>query len=162
MSDQRQLGRAFRGTMSNVPFTQRLGAFKQRFQQVLGNRGTGYDELAQLEQPLVGDDTNYGGGDNYEQSHGVSRPAQYSGYSGMGGGGGAPPSSALTSQVAQTIPSQVGPVVSPLQALHPEILCMLRLGTEPSLRALSFLGFPQLVALVSSQRSCCRGTSCSC
>lgn len=101
--------------MSNVPFTQRLGAFKQRFQQVLGNRGSGYDELAQLEQPLVGDDTNYGAGDNYEQSHGVSRPAQYSGYSGMGGGGGAPAASALTSQVAQTIPSQVGP----FHPLHP-------------------------------------------
>lgn len=101
--------------MSNVPFTQRLGAFKQRFQQVLGNRGSGYDELAQLEQPLVGDDTHYGAGDNYEQSHGVSRPAQYSGYSGMGGEGGAPAGSALTSQVAQTIPSQVGP----FYPLHP-------------------------------------------
>jgi len=32
--------------MSNLPFSQRLGAFKQRFQQVLGNRGSGYDELA--------------------------------------------------------------------------------------------------------------------
>ena len=94
--------------MSNVPFTQRLGAFKQRFQQVLGNRGSGYDELAQLEQPLVAEDSNYGAGDNYEQSHGVSRPAQHSGYSGTGGGGGASAASALNSQVAQTIPSQVG------------------------------------------------------
>lgn len=114
--------------MSNVPFTQRLGAFKQRFQQVLGNRGSGYDELAQLEQPLVGDDTNYGGGDNYEQSHGVSRPAHYSGYSGMGGGGGAPAASALTSQVAQTIPSQVGLLfifLFPPQAHCPEMVCIL-------------------------------------
>lgn len=94
--------------MSNVPFTQRLGAFKQRFQQVLGNRGSGYDELAQLEQPLVADDSNYGAGDNYERSHGVTRPPQYSNYSGMGGGGGA--AASLPAHVAQTIPSQVGPL----------------------------------------------------
>lgn len=96
--------------MSNIPFTQRLGAFKQRFQQVLGNRGSGYDELAQLEQPLVGDDSNYGAGDNYEQTHGVSRPPQYSNYSGMGGGGGNSAASqpGHAAQIAQTIPSQVG------------------------------------------------------
>ena len=98
--------------MSNVPFSQRLGAFKQRFQQVLGNRGSGYDELAQLEQPLVGDDSHYGAGDDYEQSHGVSRPGQYSNYSGIGDGGGASAGSALPGHVAQTIPSQVGPNVN--------------------------------------------------
>ncbi|KAL3157382.1 hypothetical protein ABBQ32_011859 [Trebouxia sp. C0010 RCD-2024] len=94
--------------MSNIPFTQRLGAFKQRFQQVLGNRGSGYDELAQLEQPLVGDDSNYGAGDNYERSHGVSRPPQYSNYSGMGGGGAHSAASqpGHAAQIAQTIPSQ--------------------------------------------------------
>ncbi|KAL0036611.1 hypothetical protein WJX79_002582 [Trebouxia sp. C0005] len=94
--------------MSNVPFSQRLGAFKQRFQQVLGNRGSGYDELAQLEQPLVGDDSSYGGGDDYQRSHGVSAPGQYSGFgSGMGGGtGGMSAGSALPSHVNQTIPSQ--------------------------------------------------------
>ena len=57
--------------MSNVPFSQRLGAFKQRFLLVLGNRGSVYDELAQLEQPLVGDDSGYGGNDDYQRSHGV-------------------------------------------------------------------------------------------
>lgn len=95
--------------MSNLPFSQRLGAFKQRFQQVLGNRGSGYDELAQLEQPLVGDDSSYGGGDDYERSHGVSAPGQYSSFgSGMGGGrGGMSTGSALPSHVNQTIPSQV-------------------------------------------------------
>ena len=95
--------------MSNLPFSQRLGAFKQRFQQVLGNRGSGYDELAQLEQPLVGDDSSYGGGDDYERSHGVSAPGQYSSFgSGMGGrGGGMSAGSALPSHVNQTIPSQV-------------------------------------------------------
>ncbi len=95
--------------MSNVPFSQRLGAFKQRFQQVLGNRGSGYDELAQLEQPLVGDDSSYGGGDDYQRSHGVSAPGQYSGFgSATGGGtGGMSAGSALPSHVNQTIPSQV-------------------------------------------------------
>jgi len=97
------------GAMSNVPFSQRLGAFKQRFQQVLGNRGSGYDELAQLEQPLVGDDSSYGGGDDYQRSHGVSAPGQYSGFgSATGGGtGGMSAGSALPSHVNQTIPSQV-------------------------------------------------------
>ncbi|DBA85966.1 hypothetical protein WJX77_005107 [Trebouxia sp. C0004] len=93
--------------MSNVPFSQRLGAFKQRFQQVLGNRGSGYDELAQLEQPLVGDDSSYGGGDDYQRSHGVSAPGQYSGFgSATGGTGGMSAGSALPSHVNQTIPSQ--------------------------------------------------------
>ena len=104
--------------MSNVPFSQRLGAFKQRFQQVLGNRGSGYDELAQLEQPLVGDDSSYGAGDNYEQSHGVSRPGQYSNYTGIGGGSGGLAGSALPGHVAQTIPSQVGRVVYLCHAGH--------------------------------------------
>lgn len=103
--------------MSNVPFSQRLGAFKQRFQQVLGNRGSGYDELAQLEQPLVGDDSHYGAGDDYEQSHGVSRPGQYSNYSGIGGADGASAGSGLPGHVAQTIPSQVEPACSACNVL---------------------------------------------
>ncbi len=76
---------------------------------MLGNRGSGYDELAQLEQPLVGDDSSYGGGDDYQRSHGVSAPGQYSGFgSAMGGGtGGMSAGSALPSHVNQTIPSQV-------------------------------------------------------
>ena len=93
---------------SSLPFSQRLGAFKQRFQQVLGGRGSGYDELTQLEQPLVGDDNaGYGGNDDYQQSHGVSRPyapADASFGYGPGVGGAA---SGLPGQVAQTIPSQV-------------------------------------------------------
>lgn len=94
---------------SNVPFTQRLGAFKQRFQQVIGGRGSGYDELTQLEQPLVGDDNaGYGDNDNYSRSHGVSRPyapadANFGSAAGAYGG----PASGLSAQTAQTIPSQV-------------------------------------------------------
>lgn len=111
--------------MSNIPFTQRLGAFKQRFQQVLGNRGSGYDELAQLEQPLVGDDSNYGAGDNYERSHGVSRPPQYSNYSGMGGGGAHSAASqpGHAAQIAQTIPSQVGPLCADICHVHNILSC---------------------------------------
>lgn len=107
------------GAMSNLPFSQRLGAFKQRFQQVLGNRGSGYDELAQLEQPLVGDDSSYGGGNDYERSHGVSAPGQLgygSGMGGGGGGGGMSANSALPSHVNQTIPSQVSDSLG--QQLH--------------------------------------------
>ena len=78
-------------------------------QQVLGNRGSGYDELAQLEQPLVGDDSSYGGGDDYQRSHGVQAPGQYSDFGGGGGGGAGfnPANSALPGHVTQTIPSQV-------------------------------------------------------
>ena len=100
--------------MSNVPFSQRLGAFKQRFQQVLGNRGSGYDELAQLEQPLVGDDSGYGGNDDYQRAHGVSAPGQYTSF-GRGGGGGLSGNSALPGLVTQTIPSQVRQLVPCVQ-----------------------------------------------
>ncbi|KAA6424471.1 MAG: hypothetical protein FRX49_05683 [Trebouxia sp. A1-2] len=111
--------------MSNVPFSQRLGAFKQRFQQVLGNRGSGYDELAQLEQPLVGDDSSYGGGDDYQRSHGVSAPGQYSGFgSGMGGGtGGMSAGSALPShgdelQLLAGLASDAAGLLWELAAMH--------------------------------------------
>ncbi len=113
--------------MSNLPFSQRLGAFKQRFQQVLGNRGSGYDELAQLEQPLVGDDSSYGGGEDYQRSHGVSAPGQYSGFgSGMAGGGGASANSALPGHVTQTIPSQVREYqyLVPTVAWTSNVICM--------------------------------------
>lgn len=103
---------------STQPFTQRLGAFKQRFQQVLGGRGSGYDELTQLEQPLVGDDNSgYGNNDDYSRSHGVSRPyAPADASSGYGGGAGGA-ASGLSAQTAQTIPSQVGYVQSGLYEL---------------------------------------------
>ena len=90
---------------SNVPFTQRLGPLKQRFHQDNG----GYDELTQLEQPLVGDDNaGYGESDDYSRSHGVSRPyapanANFGSAAGAYGG----PASGLSAQTAQTIPSQV-------------------------------------------------------
>ena len=94
---------------SSLPFTQRLGAFKQRFQQVIGGRGSGYDELTQLEQPLVGDDNaGYGGNDDYSRSHGVSRPyAPADASFGYGGGATGGAASGLSAQTAQTIPNQV-------------------------------------------------------
>lgn len=76
---------------------------------MLGGRGSGYDELTQLEQPLVGDDNSgYGNTDDYSRSHGVSRPyAPADASSGYGGGAGGA-ASGLSAQTAQTIPSQVG------------------------------------------------------
>lgn len=64
------------------PLSARLAAFRQNFKQILGNKRQGYDELSQLEQPLVG-----GGSDvrsephhdaDYAAQHGVPPPASRS------------------------------------------------------------------------------------
>ncbi|KAK9811420.1 hypothetical protein WJX72_003696 [[Myrmecia] bisecta] len=55
-------------------FSSRLARFRSNFKQVF-QRHQGYDELGQLEQPLVGTEP---AGDSYAQQHGVLRPGQTS------------------------------------------------------------------------------------
>ena len=63
--------------MSNA-FQQRLGAFRSKFQQVLGGRSSQYEELSTLEAPLVGNENSHVPGDSDQvDSYGAPRPAGY-------------------------------------------------------------------------------------
>jgi hypothetical protein len=68
--------------MSGSALSQRLAAFRQNFKQILGPKRQGYDELAQLESPLIGSSSQEEPSADYVRKHGVARP-------GSGGGGGA-------------------------------------------------------------------------
>lgn len=82
------------------PLSARLAAFRQNFKQILGSRRQGYDELSQLEQPLVG-----GGSDvhsapqhdaDYARNHGVPPPGSRS-----------QPAYGPPTVLSPTVPSQV-------------------------------------------------------
>ena len=63
--------------MSNA-FQQRLGAFRSKFQQVLGGRSSQYEELSTLEAPLVGNENSHVPGDSDQvDSYGAPRPEGY-------------------------------------------------------------------------------------
>jgi hypothetical protein len=99
--------------MSGRPLSERLANFRQNFKQILGNKRQGYDELSQLEQPLVGGSsdapqhhTSYetGGDDAYLAQHGVPRP----------GSRPRPPHQPMGAiPQSQAIPSQVGQHMAP-------------------------------------------------
>ena len=63
--------------MSGAAFSSRLQQFRQKFKEIVTPKRYGYDELAQLEQPLVSSSGEAGtlqGNDSYTAAHGVPRP----------------------------------------------------------------------------------------